>query len=185
MFCIDGDKSYTWQEFAKDVQKTIQLLQQKGITPHDRVGIMSRNQYTHVVLLFVLGHLSAILVPINPEFSIQEASYVLAHAELSGLLFDQHSSQVAQTALQEKNLHPWLIALGHEAIDEIPTFKDLCEQILEQAPTINCASENDTCIIIHTTGTTSFQKVRCIAKKAISLRVKPMSQEFIYNLMTA
>jgi acyl-CoA synthetase (AMP-forming)/AMP-acid ligase II len=122
LFCIDGDKSYTWQEFAKDVQKTTQLLQQKGITPHDRVGIMSRNQYTHVVLLFALGHLSAILVPINPEFSIQEASYVLAHAELSGLVFDQHSSQVAQIALQEKNLHPWLIALGHEAINEIPTL---------------------------------------------------------------
>ena len=169
LFCIDGNKSYTWQEFAIDVQKTTQLLQQKGITPNDRVGIMSRNQYTHVVLLFALGHLSAILVPINPEFSLQEASYVLAHAELSGLVFDQHSSQVAQTALQEKNQYPWLMALGNEAIDEIPSFKDLCEQILEQAPSVSCASENDTCIIIYTSGTTGFPKGAMHSQKSYLL----------------
>jgi crotonobetaine/carnitine-CoA ligase len=44
---------------------------------------MATNSDAHVLLLFALARIGAIMVPVNPEFGIAEAQYVMGHAGVS------------------------------------------------------------------------------------------------------
>lgn len=161
LFCIYAGQTYTWQQFHDDVNKAVLLFQRQGIQKGDRFGVMARNQYAHAVLLFALSKLSAIMVPINPDFSVGEASYVLQHADLFGLALDEHGLDHALMALKEKKLNPWLISLvqtNKELPQEIPQFKDLLDGITLESGLVQEALADDTCIIIYTSGTTGFPK---------------------------
>jgi len=163
-FCLFAGETYTWQRFFDDVNKTALLLQHQGIKKGDRFGVMARNQYAHIVILFALSKISAIMVPINPEFSVGEASYVIAHADLFGLAVDEYGVDNALLALKEKNLNPWLMSLtpnGKTPSQEIPQWRELCALIDPLEPLGSAdeiAHDQDTCIIIYTSGTTGFPK---------------------------
>jgi len=161
LFCLYGGKTYTWQQFFEDVNKTARLFQNQGIKKGDRFGVMARNQYAHVVILFALSKLSAIMVPINPDFSVGEASYVISHADLFGLAVDEYGVDHALLALKEKNLNPWLMSLiQNEKVpsQEMAKWSDLCAALDPNDSLKEQGTADDTCIIIYTSGTTGFPK---------------------------
>ncbi len=160
-FCLYAGQSFTWEQFFEDVNKTALLFQNQGIKKGDRFGVMARNQYAHIVFLFALSKIAAIMVPINPDFSVGEASYVIAHADLFGLAVDEHGVDHALLALKEKNLNPWLISLIQTQkipSQEIPKWRELCASLDHKDAPIAQAQADDTCIIIYTSGTTGFPK---------------------------
>ncbi len=161
VFCLHAGQTYTWQQFHDDVNKTAILFHAKGIKKGDRFGVMARNQYAHIVMLFALSKLSAIMVPINPDFSVAEASYVIGHADLFGLAVDEHGVDHALLALEEKNLKPWLLSLIQNdkvPLVEMAKWTDLCKDLDPQSAPTGQVSAQDTCIIIYTSGTTGFPK---------------------------
>ena len=64
---------WSWEDFGRAVERAARALAAKGIARGDRVGVMGPNSDGHVLMLFALARLGAIMVPINPEFGIQEA----------------------------------------------------------------------------------------------------------------
>ena len=84
-FMLFGDKTWSWREFASAVESAACALIAQGIRKGDRVAIMARNSDGHVLLLFALARIGAIMVPVNPEFGVDEARYVLHHADVSGV----------------------------------------------------------------------------------------------------
>lgn len=161
-FCVFAGQTYTWQQFLDDVNKTALLFQNKGIQKGERFGVMARNQYAHIVILFALSKLSAIMVPINPDFSVSEASYVIEHADLWGLAVDEHAVDNALQAIREKELNPWLISLiqnDKKPGQAMPKWRELCDAHAPAHDTTKPAPQaDDTCIIIYTSGTTGFPK---------------------------
>ena len=79
-------KQWSWAAFDDAVSRIAGELMDRGVNPGDRVAIMGRNSDGHVLLLFALARLRAIMVPVNPEFGVEEACYVLRHAEVSGVV---------------------------------------------------------------------------------------------------
>ncbi len=161
LFCMHAGHTFTWQTFHDDVNKAAVLFESKGIKKGDRFGVMAKNQYAHIVILFALSKISAIMVPINPDFSVGEASYVIQHADLCGLAVDEHGVDNALLALKEKNLNPWLLSLmqSTKRVDkEIPKFTDLLTCVTPAAGKPSQALADETCIIIYTSGTTGFPK---------------------------
>ena len=59
---------------------------------------MGRNSDGHVLMLFALARIGAIMVPVNPEFGVEEARYVLHHAEVSGVVASADTLEVARAA---------------------------------------------------------------------------------------
>ncbi len=151
----------TWREFDGDVAKAATLLVRQGVKAGDRVGIVARNNPAHVLLLFALARLGATLVPVNPEFGVAEAGYVLNHAQLSGLVCDAASLQTARAACAEHGLTPWVFLLGavpDATGDATPLLQDLLAPVnATDAPPLQGDSES-ICVIIYTSGTTGFPK---------------------------
>ena len=80
-FCVFNERSWTWREFDNSVGRLTAVLHAYGLKRGDRVGIVARNHVAHVMLLLACARLSAIMVPVNPDFGQSEAEYVLHNAD--------------------------------------------------------------------------------------------------------
>ncbi len=155
-FLLSGEKTWSWNEFAAAADKLARALAARDIRKGDRVAIMAKNSDGHVLLLFALARLGAIMVPVNPEFGVDEARYVMHHAEVSGVVAAGDTLDVARSACHGLATIPWFVLL--DAIrDDVPLLADL----IAHAPDAQLpedVSADDTCLIVYTSGTTGFPK---------------------------
>src|SRR5215212_1605433 len=83
-FMLFEERTWTWESFDAEARKLASALLGRGLRKGDRVAVSGRNTDGHVLMLFALARVGAIMVPVNPEFGVEEARYVLNHAEVSG-----------------------------------------------------------------------------------------------------
>jgi crotonobetaine/carnitine-CoA ligase len=155
-FLLFNGKTRSWHEFADTVDKAARALAARGIAKGDRVAVMAQNCDGHVLMLFALARLGAIMVPVNPGFGVDEARYVLHHAEVSGVVTASDTLDVARKACLGLSSMPWFVLLD-EGRQDLP----LLENLIDSAPNIALPggiSADDTCLIVYTSGTTGFPK---------------------------
>ncbi len=155
-FILFNGKSWSWQAFGVAVERTARLLISRGIRKGDRVAVMARNCDGHVLALLALARIGAIMVPVNPEFGVAEAKYVLHHADVSAVLVASDTLAVARQAADGLATPPWF-ALFDEATADVPLLADLAES----APPVALPTDitaDDTVLIVYTSGTTGFPK---------------------------
>jgi crotonobetaine/carnitine-CoA ligase len=155
-FIIQQGRVMTWSTFGEDYKKLVHVLHQKGIRHGMRVAIMGRNDAAHVLTLFALAYLGAIMVPVNPDFGERETRYVLSHAEVSGVIADTAASPVVEAALKEAENAAWILKIDAPVDAPDSLFGALSASCATQQLPQGKAS--DTCIIIYTSGTTGFPK---------------------------
>ncbi|HWI14945.1 MAG TPA: AMP-binding protein, partial [Burkholderiales bacterium] len=99
-FVVFGDKTWSWAEFGEAVERCARLLVSRGIRKGDRVSVMGRNSDGHVLMLLSLARIGAIMVPINPEYGVEEARYVLHHAAVSAVIASADTLETARKACE-------------------------------------------------------------------------------------
>ena len=155
-FAFFQDRTWAWEEFHDAIAGTALGLAARGIRKDDRVAVMAANSYAHVLLLFALARIRAIMVPVNPEFGVAEARYVLTHAGVSAIACSRDTLQVARDAAREIDPQPWFVLID-AAADGISGLAGLIEA--EGGPGLpDDVSPDDTCAIIYSSGTTGFPK---------------------------
>jgi crotonobetaine/carnitine-CoA ligase len=155
-FMLFDGKTWSWEAFDRAVAQASRVLIARGIEKADRVGVIGTNSDGHVVLLFALARIGAIMVPVNPEFGVQEARYVLHHAEVSAVAASEKTFETAQQACEGLKNPPWFVLLDGER-REVPLLHDL----MRDAPAVALpgdVSPDATCLIVYTSGTTGFPK---------------------------
>lgn len=161
-FCYFDNQELSWAEFGRDVQKMQGLLISHHIKAGDRVGIIAKNHYTHLLLLFSLAKLSAILLPINPEFGTAELGYILKNSEPVMLFIESSLLDKVRVACAEKSLSPKTIFLDQSndpnLKSEHQNLKDALKEFENFIGTESSPQAEDTCVIIYTSGTTGFPK---------------------------
>lgn len=122
-FLLFEDKAWNWAEFGAAAQRAACLFLARGVKRGDRVGVMSRNHAGHVIALFALARIGAIMVPINPEYGVQEAKFVLHHAEVSGVIAALETHETARRACEGLAAAPWFMLFDAER-ENAPNFLD-------------------------------------------------------------
>src|SRR5262245_42491373 len=120
-------RTWSWAEFDAAVRKAACLFAARGVRKDDRVAVMARNHEGHVLALFGLARLGAIMVPINPEFGVQEARYVLHHAEVCGVIASSDTLDIARAGCEGLTVAPWFMLLDPGCHDA-PLLRDLIER---------------------------------------------------------
>ena len=155
-FIIFNEKTITWQAFSDSSDRAAQMLLARGVKKGDRIAIMAHNHDAHVLLLFALSRIGAIMVPVNPEFGVAEAKYILNHSGVSGIFCSAQTYPIAKEAIQEFAIQPWFCSMDGE-IEQVP---DLMQSISESKsmalPTDDFA--DDICVLVYSSGTTGFPK---------------------------
>lgn len=145
LICAEG-RSWSWQEAEAITARMAGQLRLDGVLPGDRIVVMGRNSPWHVFLLLATARLGAILTPINPQFKVEEAAYVLGHSQPRVVLADDEAMPVARAALAQTAVDPVVHELGDAWAENAPGVPP--QRGATEAP----------CIIIYTSGTTGFPK---------------------------
>ncbi len=150
------DRVWSWRAFADAVEASARLLVARGVRKGDRVAVMARNSDGHVLILFAAARLGAIMVPVNPEFGVEEARYVLHHAAVCGVAASGETLAVARAACAGLDLAPWFMLLDAPR-EGLPLLHDLIRSA-PHVPLPGDVKADDTCLIVYTSGTTGFPK---------------------------
>ncbi len=155
-FMVYETRTWSWEVFHDALLRTARVLAARGIRPGDRVAVMARNNPGHPLLLFALARLGAIMVPVNPEFGVAEARYVLQHAGVAAVACSAETLAVAREAAGGIDPEPWLM-LTEGAAEGVPVLDELAAAAPDVMLPPN-AGADDTCLIVYTSGTTGFPK---------------------------
>jgi len=155
-FLIFQDTTWSWGHFAGAVERAAGALASCGVTNGDRLAVMAPNSDAYVVLFFALARLGAILVPINPDFAVSEAAYVLQHAGVAAIACTPETLSVARRACEGTAKPPWFMLIDG-SLAGVPSFSELLTSAPQAALPENVGPD-DTCVILYTSGTTGFPK---------------------------
>jgi len=151
-----GGRSRTYAEFGADVERTAALLHARGVRPGERIAVVSANHPGTVTALFALARLGAIMVPVNPDYGVEEARYVLAHAAVSGVICSPATLAVAREACAAIEPPPWFL-LNEAGDAALPDIETELRAATARAPAPS-GDAGSTCLFIYTSGTTGFPK---------------------------
>ena len=154
-FIVYGERRWTYAEFGATVGRAAALLQGRGVRAGERVGVVSANHPSTVIALFALARLGAIMVPVNPDYGVEETRYVLTHAGVSAILCAPEPLASTREACRELSPAPWfMLNAPGEAGLAVFEREFACAG---PAPETD-AKPDSTCLFIYTSGTTGFPK---------------------------
>jgi len=79
---------YTWAAVECRARRLVRVLQQLGVTAHDRVGTLAWNGYRHLEVYYAAPGMQAICHTINPRLHPDDIAYIVNHAEDQVLFVD-------------------------------------------------------------------------------------------------
>jgi len=155
-FLIQDGQSWTWAEFGGRYERLAHALAARGIGRGMRVAVAGRNDRAHLLALFALARLGAVMVPVNPDFGPREMGSALRHAEVQGVLAETRLLDLVRPIADELPARPWVMTMDGPADDPESLAAALAHPGGDVALPAPAAS--DTCVIIYSSGTTGFPK---------------------------
>lgn len=146
------DKTVTYREFDKRVDRIAAGLATHGVEPGDIISLFLSNRSEFVELFFACVRLGAVVAPINTRVSKREFKYVLKDADPTYL--------VTEAALED------MLDVGnHENTFVLDSEHggNYTELLVDKTPPSVAVSESDPASVLYTSGTTGHPK-GCIAE---------------------
>jgi crotonobetaine/carnitine-CoA ligase len=154
---LEGERQTTWRDFAMRADALAAGLRQRGIGTGDRVAIAARNGEGHVLLLFALARLGAVMVPLNPEMGVRELRYALSLADVSAVVTEAAQLDKLRQSLADHARRPWLTLVHPAPGHDVPALGEL--RAGAEANALPPRPDADLpCVMIFTSGTTGFPK---------------------------
>jgi len=151
------DRQWSYQAFNERVNQTANAFIELGIRKGDRVCLMIPNCPEFLFAWFGLNKIGGIMVPINTDFKVPEAQYIVEHSDALGIIAAPETLNVALSVRESSSSLEWVAMVRKGAQDEVVDLSQLCDQCstsLEKIP----LEDQDTASIIYTSGTTGPPK---------------------------
>jgi long-chain acyl-CoA synthetase len=151
---IAEDRALTYEELDAIATALSSGLARHGIAAGDRVALLLGNCWEFVALLLACSRLGAVVVPIGTRQRRAELEFLLNDCGAKALILDSaHAEAVPPPEAMAAPL--LLFTTRGDATGALP-FSDLMRPA--PAPPASVASEEDTAIILYTSGTTGRPK---------------------------
>jgi len=148
---IAGVNTIRYSELTQIVNRTAKYYLAKGISPEDKIGILSGNNTEFVIACFALWRLNAIPIPLNIKLNINELKKLIIFSDCKFILKSDEFTKI------------------------LPEFDSLSLSASDSSSDIkyeNETNENDTAVIIFTSGTSG-------SPKGVELTNKNLFESFI------
>ena len=152
---VEGDRRVTFSELDGRVRMLTADLQERGLKPGDRVGILGANSVEWIEAFWACVRGGFVSVPLNALWTRDELAYAIEHSEMTACFIDQRRHKVVDGLLSADR---WL-ALG--MVDGVSSAGS------DSEPTSPDIAEDDLLSIFYTSGTTGRPKGAMIDHRGI------------------
>ena len=145
---VFGATRRSYRELNLEVERTAAALAARGISPGDRVLLMSPNSDALVIAAYAALRAGAILVPGNPRNAPPELAHLVTDSGASAVLYAPEVEPVVTHGIAQSGTSPLVMSLpelaelaaaGHPAVTHVPV-------------------ESDDALLLYTSGTTGAPK---------------------------
>ncbi|MDL4840524.1 amino acid adenylation domain-containing protein [Aquibacillus rhizosphaerae] len=163
---VFGDKSYSYQEVYKQVNRLSYLLEQRGIQKGDVIALALPRSETMVFAMLAVMNVGAVYVPIDPSYPADRIDFMLKDAGPT------YAITYTSTSLhfQSRNV-PCLVMDSQQVRRELKAFKG-------QPYTEVDVAGDDPVYMIYTSGSTGAPKGVVITKNGVTNFLMAMNQRF-------
>src|ERR687886_3093317 len=109
---VDGDRRFSYREFADRSRRLAGALAARGVFPGDRVAALCTNSSTMLELHNGVPWAAAVLVPLNVRLSAGELQYIVRHSGARLLVADQQFAESAAEVARAVGI-PVVVAGGN------------------------------------------------------------------------
>jgi long-chain acyl-CoA synthetase len=178
-YAFVGEEPKSYETVNKEIKTVIAFLEKNGISPGDKVALLSSNMPNWGVVFFAITFMGAVAVPILPDFSITEVGNVLEHSGAKAIF-------ISNSLLQRiDGLKPEELKTGILIEDFSLIFSEKGSSVYDpSALPVNHyeVKEEDLASIIYTSGTTGRSKGVMLTHKNITFNalkgkvIQPMDE---------
>ena len=157
----DGIFRYTYNDAYKRIQRLANALDNLGVKPADRVGVLDWNSYRYIELYFGIPGIGAAHVQMNVRLAPPDLIYVAQHSGTELIFVDESLIPVAESMASEFKPTKGYVILTNKKFSEIETELSPIysyEELLQDAkpeydwPMIDERSTYSVCFTSGTTG---------------------------------
>ncbi len=168
---VDGEQRLTFAEFDRAVDRVAATLAERGLTPGDRLALLSRNCWQYGVLAFATARIGVVLVPVNFMLGPDEIAFILGHSGASAMVAAAEFVDVAERALTSAGATTKVrgVIPGHEASAERDGWEDVDAWTgsgPDQPPEVAVA-DDDPLRLMYTSGTESRPKGVMLSSRSL------------------
>ncbi|MFG1801268.1 AMP-dependent synthetase/ligase [Micromonospora carbonacea] len=148
----------TCRQFRDEVVAVARGLVAAGISPGDRVGLMSRTRYEWTLFDYAIWAAGAVTVPIYETSSAEQAAWILADSGAVAAMVETTAHATLVEGVRDRLpelAHLWQIELG--AVDELVAAGAAVDPV-EVDRRRTAVKADDVATIIYTSGTTGRPK---------------------------
>lgn len=132
-FLVFGDKTLTYAQVEQRAGALAAALSELGVEPGDRIAIDLPNWPEFIISMFAVAKLGAVMVPLNPQYTVGELQYMLRHSQANVVISAENYNDTDYLELFERFLtalpdFQYLVTVGEEELwydDRIYQFEDL------------------------------------------------------------
>ena len=165
-----GDVRWSYAELDTVVDRLALSLQARGVSPGDRVAILSRNSHAFIATRFALARAGAVLVPVNFMLNAAEIAFVLRHSGARLLCVDsEHASVGREAAAQDTKVESfvWLPSVSGSPEPGMIPLDELLDppaQLRWQEPALDAGMLAQS---LYTSGTESLPKGAMLSHESV------------------
>lgn len=162
VFLIYGDRRLTFAQINDRANALAAALHELGIGAGDRIALSLPNWPEFVVSMFAAAKLGAVVVPLNPNYTVPELQYMIRHSEAAVVVTVETFNDVDYLELYEGILPSlpelqYLVTVGEEDLwydDRIYQYEDLLSSGEgREVPAVEVDPAEDVFAILYTSGT--------------------------------
>jgi fatty-acyl-CoA synthase len=157
-----GDRRLSYAQLHARAKALAAALHELGVERGDRVALDLPNWPEFVISMFAAARLGAVIVPLNPRFTVPELQYMLRHSEASVVVSAENFNGTDYLQLFEGFLTSlpdlqYVVTVGEEDLwydDRIYQFEDLISSGEgRELPDPSLDPDTDVFAILYTSGT--------------------------------
>ena len=145
---VFGATRRSYRELHQEVERTAAALAARGISPGDRVLLMSPNSDAFVIAAYAALRAGAILVPGNPRNAPPELAHLVTDSGATAVLYAPEVETVVAHGVAQSGTSPLVVSLP-----------ELAELAAGEHPAVtHVPAESDDALLLYTSGTTGAPK---------------------------
>lgn len=166
-FLIFRDTTLTYAEVGKRARALAAAWHDLGVEPGDRVAVALPNWPEFILSALAVAELGAVLVPLDPGFTLHELQFMLRNSEATVVVTPERYRGVdylefGEAFLQTLPALQYIVTVGEEELwydDRIFQFEDLVSSgERKELPEPRVDPKDDVWAILYTSGTTGKPK---------------------------